>query len=308
MTAMMTTVFTLIAALGVADDLRVFDHARIDNEKREIRHKLVIPEYDSTTGLVAEIAIHADQDPWDRAGSFYLITPEGERVEIIKFVTGFKGDTQHQRDVTDLAPFLKPGTEVEFGAFIDTWVEDGWKFSADLIFKDSGHRHPDWAHAVVPMDDGWRSTEPRSFKVVIPEDMSRVQLTYLVSGHHYEDKGNSDEFHKRRHRIAVDGQQVWSDTPWRTDGHKYRHLNPTSGRWDGNGDGDTDDAYPEDRWSSDFPRSNWVPGQDVEPILVDLSQQLGDAGEHTITIQIDDIDKDSFWRVSAYLSGTTVGH
>ncbi len=293
----------LLAAPASAENLQVFDRVRIDNETREVRRTLAVPEYGPTTRMIADIAVHADQDPWDKAGSFYLVTPEGDRVEIVKFVTGFKGNTQHQCDVTDLAPFLKPGAEVEFGGFIDTWVEDGWRFSAALRFEDAESRHPDWAHAVVPMDDDWRSTEPRSFKVVVPGKMSRVWLTYLVSGHHHEDNGNSDEFHQRRHHIAVDGREVWTGVPWRTDGHQYRHLNPTSGRWDGNGDGDTDDPYPVDRWSSDFPRSNWVPGQDVEPIRIDLSEPLGGAGEHTLTIRIDDIGKDSFWRVSAYLSG-----
>jgi hypothetical protein len=287
----------------------IFDDDRIgfgDGQNREIQRVVELPPFDARSRLTVHVDIDPDQDPWDRAGSLHLITASGQQVQLMAFVTGFAGDTDHRRDVTDLAPLLNQGP-VRIEGFIDTWAKDGWRLSARIEVEPADAPHPTWAAPAIPRDGGWDTTDERAFTVDVPGPMEKVVLTYVASGHHREDKGNSDEFHKRRHRIAVDGREVWTETPWRTDGPRFRGVNPRSGRWDRDGDGSTDGPYPTDAWSSDFPRSGWVPGDQVHPYTIDLTKQLGVGGRHTITLKIDDVDKDSFWRVSAHLSGWPAG-
>ena len=288
--------------------LAIFDNERIgfgDGQSREIQKTIQLPPVDANSRLVLNIDIDPDKDPWDKAGSLHLILEDGRRVQLMPFITGFMGDTDHSRDITALLPLLRTGP-VKVEAFIDTWVKDGWRFSASIDVvpaKSPAQTQPAWAAPAIPLDTGFDKREPRDFTVDVPPGMDKIVLTYFATGHHREDKGNSDEFHKRRHHLLVNGKEVWTEIPWRTDGPKFRHVNPRSGRWDRDGDGKTNSPYPKDAWSSDFPRSGWIPGDQVHPYEIDLTEHLKQGGPYTITLKIDDIDKDSFWRVSAYFSG-----
>src|SRR5690606_33076112 len=71
-------------------------------------------------------------------------------------------------------------------------------------------------------------------------------------------------------------------------------VNPNSGRW-GN------------VWSSDLERSGWIPGDDVDPYVIDVSEYLT-SGRHIIEYQIEGIrpregDNYGYWRTSSYLTG-----
>jgi hypothetical protein len=293
------------AAPATRPAMTLFDNARIgfgDGQQREIRRDLTLPVFRPTDRLVLEVDIDPDQDAWDRAGSLHLVLANGDRVQLMPFVTGFMGDTDHTRDITSLAPLLAGGP-IKIEAFIDTWVKDAWRFSASIRIEPGDTPQPTWAAVAIPLDTGWSRREPKAFAVDVPSGLQKLVLTYFATGHHRGDQRNSDEFHQRRHHLSFDGREVWTHIPWRTDGPRFRHVNPRSGRWDRNGDGKTDSPYPADAWSSDFPRSGWVPGDQVHPFEIDLTKHLGEPGRRTIALQIDDIDKDSFWRVSAYLSG-----
>jgi hypothetical protein len=129
--------------------------------------------------------------------------------------------------------------------------------------------------------------------VVIPPDMEKVYLNYLTSGHASDGSGG-DEFTQRRHHIWIDGVEVFNQIPWRTDGRNFRSVNPSSGRWG-------------DVWSSDLARSGWIPGDDVDPYVIDVSQYLTN-GRHTIEYQIEGIEPDDgdgygYWRTSSYITG-----
>ena len=77
---------------------------------------------------------------------------------------------------------------------------------------------------------------------------------------------------------------------------QFRSINPYTRRWS-SGD-----------WSSDFERTNWCPGDKVDPIPIDLSNYLF-PGEHDVKLVIENVrPKDEegylgYWRVSAYLLG-----
>ena len=116
------------------------------------------------------------------------------------------------------------------------------------------------------------------------------------------------EFAQRTHRIWVDGALVLDTTPWRNASDALRSVNPCSGRWDGNGDGDTTDPYPIDTWSSDFARSNWLPGDDVTPFVIDVTDAFDPLlTTHTIEYETTgDFSPDGAFTVSSFLSATDI--
>jgi hypothetical protein len=267
---------------------------RLDNG-RIVERTLTLPAIGQFSQVTAQLNIWGASDPWDRAGSIQLVTGT-KVVELHKFVTGFGGTTQHQQDVTNLVPYLRQGP-VTIRAFVDTWVQQAWAIDFKLtVTDDTATRAPRWNRAMFN-DQDWRTgkypNDRRTETVTIPSTLEKVYLSYLPSGHAIDGSGG-DEFTQRTHKIFIDGVEVFNQIPWRTDGINFRSVNPYSGRF-GN------------VWSSDLNRAGWIPGDDVDPYVIDVSQYLT-AGSHTIEYEIDGIRPQDasgygYWRVSSYLTG-----
>ncbi len=236
-------------------------------------------------------------DKWDRAGNVRIRREEMPPIEIIKFITAYGGVSDHEVDVTDLAPILTG--ECTFEGFIDTWTSPGWKLDFSLTFAPVERIHtPDWVQGIVyeeSLTEEKLRDGPVSVGVDIPEGTERVAMYYLVSGH-CTDGRDADEFVTKDNVISIDGREGARLRPWRDDCLQFRGRNPYCRRWS---DGS---------WSSDYSRSGWCPGDWVEPIEIDLTEFLS-AGDHRISIEIENVrpkDADGqfgYWRVSSYLLG-----
>jgi hypothetical protein len=243
-----------------------------------------------------EISVH---DPWDRAGNVRLVVPGRPDIEIVKFVTAYGGVTEHEVDVTHLAPVLEG--ECTFKGFVDTWLSPAWTIDLSLVFESDDERRdppPDW---VVPLlHEPSASAESlgesgHAVDVDVPERTRRVLLYYLVSGH-CTDGRDEDEFVSKDNVISVDRVVVERFRPWRDDCRRFRDVNPYTRRWS--------DGW----WSSDYSRSGWCPGDWVPPVALDLTDHLT-PGRHTVGFNIEgvrprgDDDHLGYWRVSSYVVG-----
>jgi hypothetical protein len=269
----------------------ILDNGRI------IERTITLPQLGPFSRVTTNLKITQGSDAWDRAGSIYIPTASGD-IELHKFITAFGGTTSHQQDISYLIPTLRNG-QIKVRAFIDTWVQTARTLDFSLTVTDeSPNRAPIWGRTLFN-DQDWRAGEyPNGRKVVssvaAPAGLGKVILNYLPSGHASDGNGG-DEFTQRTHRIFIDGVQVWQGVPWRTDGRNFRSVNPTSGRWG-------------DVWSSDLNRAGWIPGDDVDPIQIDVTQYMTAGARHSVEYQIDGIRPgDSggygYWRVSSYLTG-----
>ncbi len=248
-----------------------------------------------------ETSVH---DPWDRAGNVRVAIPGMADVEIVKFVTSYGGVTEHEVDVSHLVPLLEG--PVTFKGFIDTWLSPAWKMSFELAFESVGvpehpgesNENPVWGTGLVYeqnvteelMRDG-----PLEAEVEVPEGVGRVLMHYLVSGH-CTDGRDDDEFVSKDNVISVDGTVVYRFRPWRDDCREFRAVNPYTRRWS---DG---------RWSSDYSRSGWCPGDWVPPVVLDLTDHLT-PGKHVVRFSVENVrprdesDHLGYWRVSSHLVG-----
>jgi len=271
---------------------------------REIQTTTELPSFNQPTNITGHLEIIpipkdnlSVHDPWDRAGNVRLSVEGMADIELIKFVTAYGGYTKYDVDLSHLAPLLQG--EVTIKGFIDTWVSPGWKVNFSLTFEAvEDSIKPAWNQGLVfiesfnkeEIDDNGVEVE-----VTIPQQMNRVLLYYLVSGH-CTDGRDADEFISKDNVITVDGTVVYRFQPWRDDCRRFREINPYTKRWSS--------GY----WSSDFSRSGWCPGDWVEPLVIDLSDHLT-PGKHTINFSIENIrPKDEngnfgYWRVSSYLTG-----
>ena len=126
------------------------------------------------------------------------------------------------------------------------------------------------------------------------EPFGKILMNYYANGHGGGNGKTCCEFKKRTHRIWVNGKKVLDVIPWRNSSKQFRSVNPRSGRFKG------------DRWSSDFGRSGWLPGDRVHPFVIDVTNVIREAGDgpHKIEFRIEGDLRGGHFQVSNVLSAT----
>ena len=235
-------------------------------------------------------------DRYDRAGNIRLVAAGMPDLEIVRFMTSYGGRTDHEVDVSELAPLLRGRRDIR--AFVDTWVSPGWRVDFSLRYEpDTTYDAPVWARPIFYTDSMNRKEHESgvAVPVEIPSGLARVVLRYVSTGH-CTDGRDEDEFVSKANVISVDGVVVARFHPWRDDCRAFRERNPYCARWS---DGS---------WSSDYRRSGWCPGAEVEPTEFDLTDHLT-PGKHTFRFVVLDMRPGNaegdfgYWRISASLVG-----
>ena len=288
------------------DEVGRYDTGRVvaEDRGRVITTGVSLPDHDRPVVITAHLAIHpipkdevSVYDPWDRAGNIRLSGLKGPDIELVKFVTAYGGFTEYEVDISHLAPLLRGNCTIK--GFIDTWISPGWKMDFKIVYMSSEDIvNPRWVRSLV-YSESYRHREDSiaglETVVEIPDNIRRVKLLYLVSGHCTDGSG-ADEFVTKDNVIYVDNRVVYRFQPWRDDCRAFRDVNPYTRRWS--------NGY----WSSDFSRSGWCPGDIVYPLKLDLTDHLG-PGRHTVKFVIEDVrpaDENGhfgYWRLSGYLLG-----
>ncbi len=236
-------------------------------------------------------------DRWDRAGNVRLCVRGLSDIEVVKFITAYGGETQYDVDITHLASLLEGSCT--FKGFVDTWVTPAWKMDFSIEFRPGPDPDaPDWVEGILyeeSMSEELLRNGPRTVKVTVPDNVGRVVMHYLSTGHCTDGRG-ADEFESKDNVITVNGNEVYRFKPWRDDCLRFRTINPYCARW---ADGS---------WSSDYSRSGWCPGDVVSPVAIDVTAFLT-PGDNIIGFDIEDVrPRDDagalgYWRVSGYLLG-----
>lgn len=207
----------------------------------------------------------------------------------------------YRQDISDLKEVL---SEKEFwtGVFIGNYDKNGHKVSLEMtihkdgldVFKNNTATPLFNTLNIMEMEGQEYATMFNSPKGLITDftlkkDLKNAKLRYITTGHGGWENG--DEFLPKENTILVDGKEVFSFVPWRTDCGSYRLYNPASGN------------FANGLSSSDYSRSNWCPGTTTNPIYISLGDLK--AGNHQIQILIPQGEKEgnsfSSWNVSGVL-------
>jgi len=231
-------------------------------------------------------------------------------IELIRFITSFgtgyfgkdinisglswKDSITYRLDVTDVLRGLSNNKDVYLGAFIGNWDKGGHIINLRFKYYEE-NEYENKINWVLPLFNTTNYMEmegqgyPNLFKndtlsvsASIPEGVRKVKLKFVTTGH------GDDEFIPRLHRITMDGNEILSFIPWRTDCASYRENNPASGN------------FLNGMSSSDYSRSNWCPGMVVNPFEIRLDGIK--AGKHNFKVIIESGDN-SYWNVSGCLTG-----
>jgi GLPGLI family protein len=209
----------------------------------------------------------------------------------------------YRQEISELVPALN-NQEVYIGTFIGNYDKGGHKISLNLtIHKEekqeakSGIALPIFNSTNVMemagQDYATLFNAEKGLEVTfnLDKDIKNAKLRYITTGHGGWENG--DEFVPKKNAIILDGNEVFSFVPWRTDCGSYRLYNPASGN------------FINGLSSSDYSRSNWCPGMATNPNYIDFGDLK--AGKHTISVKIPQGEPEggsfSFWNVSGVLIG-----
>jgi len=262
-------------------------------------------------------------------------------VELMRFMTpfgvGFYNDKMDNRkpvyvphweervdweqDVTDRLSLLEE--EVWVGIWIDTWTKEGYTVSAQISFDETDYLYAEKPKTkvksllnTIPYYKNQKHVDLFARKDLklsasVPSNAKNIKLNYISTGHGGHSGG--DEFVKKVNIVKVNDQEIINFVPWRDDCASFRRFNPGSGVWliedtaayiDWNTWKYEEKVIEERLASSDLSRSNWCPGSDVIPLVVDLDIQ---SGQHEFTFSIPEAqpmleDEMNHWLISAYLT------
>lgn len=72
-------------------------------------------------------------DDWDRVAWVDIVGPNGQRMELLRYITPYNIACGQSMDVSDYASMLQG--EVKIHVFIDTWVDPAWEVNLDLEYR-----------------------------------------------------------------------------------------------------------------------------------------------------------------------------
>ena len=125
-------------------------------------------------------------DDWDRLAHVEILAPNGQWVEIIRYITPYGIGCDHTIDLTDYASLLQGN--VTMRVRIDTWGTGGWNVNLDLEYEKGT---PDFIYTTV--DRIWQGSFPfGNFSNLDPvpdqnvtwrENTERAVLKLVTTGH-----------------------------------------------------------------------------------------------------------------------------
>ncbi|MBP1841376.1 T9SS type A sorting domain-containing protein [Formosa algae] len=211
----------------------------------------LLVECPSTTG---------DCDNWDRRAFIDVMGPDGNWIQIIRYITPYGVGCSHTIDLTDYASLLQG--EVEFRMFIDTWGTGGWQISLDFEYQQGT---PEYLYSSVDelWDGNWDLGNPDDLQPVpvanytYNANILSSHLRLSNTGHGWGDNNseNAAEFYNATNYIDVDGEPNYTQNLWNTCNPNPDSCTGQQGTWTYN-------------------RAGWCPGSIAPPDIVDMTSQI----------------------------------
>lgn len=199
-------------------------------------------------------------DDWDRRANIDVKGPDGNWIQIIRYITPYGIACNHEIDVTDYASLLQG--EFEMTMFIDTWGTGGWQITLDFDYQVGT---PEYLYSFVDeiWDGAWDLGNPTNLQPVDTVDYSyadnieKSHLRLSTTGHGWGDNNsqNAAEFYEATNYIDIDGNEYYTQELWNTCNPNPDNCTGQLGTWT-------------------FNRAGWCPGAIAHPNNIDLTDQI----------------------------------
>jgi hypothetical protein len=258
--------------------LTAIDHALNDKAHHTSTHTVTFPASTEHIGrVVATLRLDKTPngiDPWDRVAHIYLLNDDGTRTELLRYITPYRRAWEWKQDVTDLLPLLTGTRTLEVAC--ETYGP-GWLVSLDFDFYP-GDLSPRpvrvttlWDKTVlIGQADKPIHTQLPPTTLPISPGTTAYRLRTLVTGHGGEpNANNAGEFFPLWRTITV-GESSYSNRLWKTDNY-LNPCRPQGGTWK-------------------YDRAGWGPGTLVEPWTIDITRDVLEHHNPTVSYDIEPYD------------------
>jgi hypothetical protein len=200
---------------------------------------------------------NGDCDDWDRWAYIDIKAPDGNWIQIIRYITPYRVGCKHEIDLTQYGSLLQGA--VEMHVFIDTWGTGGWQLTLDLEYTAG---KPGYIYTTV--DEVWDGAfdfgNPANLESVPtatlkPHKRSEwTELYVSATGHGWgqNNTGNAAEFYHAKHDILLNGTKIYKQDLWNKCNPNPDGCSPQAGTWT-------------------YDRAGWCPGAISPPDLVTLN-------------------------------------
>jgi hypothetical protein len=246
--------------------VEVFNHVLTDNSTTSYQAEVDLPPAVFSYGrVILTLDIHdagADWDEWDRNGHLRVVTAEGEKWDIVPFITSYRTECHWDVDVTHFRSLLAGATTFEIAAGTTFYKNRGYMMSVSLDYYHGELDAEPWR--VLPLWNGvarYGSAENhfRDFftprRLEIPPETVGAEVVMTTTGHSQVGEFTPSE---RTLVFAPEAgeraEERFSNTLWRND----CYLNPNRPQFG--------------TWK--YSRAGWAPGDVVRPWRIDLTPHL----------------------------------
>ncbi len=186
-----------------------------------------------------------------------------------RWITTYHREGQWETDATFVLPMFAEGGTQEF-AFYSI---DPYEITLDLrLYNDGTALRPTQTHRMFSGGDFGLTYNDKytPIDIDIPVGAKKVELSVIISGHGGAQPGNCAEFCSTNHHFTVNGVEHLIDFPESTEQTNCQ-------------DRVHEGVVPNQYGTWFYGRSNWCPGLDVAPIVVDVTADVTVGSTATFT-------------------------
>lgn len=158
-------------------------------------------------------------DDWDRLAYIEIKGPDGNWIQIIRYITPYGVACNHSIALTDYASLLQG--EIEFRIFIDTWGTGGWTVTLDLDYEAGV---PAYNYSMVNeiWDARYDLGNPTNLQPVdtisysFPSNVQDAKLKISNTGHGWgsNNSQNAAEFYNATNYVYINGVNTFTENLW----------------------------------------------------------------------------------------------
>lgn len=234
-----------------------------------------IGAYDSLHAVLEAICPTGDCDPWDRKAWIEAKGPNGDWIELIRYMTPYGVSCTHHIDLSEYL-FMIQG-KLDFKIFTDTWA-GSWVYTLKLEYYAGT---PDYKYGnAISVYSGnyafgdYANLQPFPlFEYEFNTLEEKAQFNFLTSGHGWgsNNTGNAAEFYNATHKVRFNNDSI-NQNPWNDCNPNPDNCTGQAGTWQHN-------------------RAGWCPGAITYPFVYDVSSYIANGNlKIGYTLQEDYVD------------------
>ena len=223
---------------------------------------------------------YSDQgcDDYDRIARMFICDEDGSNCnEAARWITPFDRQPHHLTDISPFISMLKPG-----GNKMVKFQESGWPnslltmrfrfYHGDDLTDTPQEFQPMWVGTIPFNPDFDTNTPPIVFEV--PDDATKVEFVSYITGHGWGCDGfNCAEFCNSKHTFTVNGGVYEFETSYPEAGDNDYCMEPET---------IATGVKPNQYGTWGYGRAGWCPGQDVHPMITDITNSISIGEENVI--------------------------